>query len=190
MGKQTPFFLLYFTENDRGEKTTASRLVFHSSTRSQSLSSLRQAAQKYMLAFFLTLCLSHVMLLAAAQASSSGNQTNVLKWQLSATLGGVQFYHAIATCNGKKVVFLKFNNQNPSTVTIAWKEAFTLQQNSEKGEDMPGQKQLTLPPGVLSQLGCADQKQMELLTPRVQQVTPVDRGEIVKFSFKDIKVTK
>ena len=188
MDKKKTRSLLYFAENSMRGKTTRSSSRFQGLTLTKREGELKQATLLRLL--FLTLFSLQLALQAAAQGTASGNLTPPLKWQLDATIGGVQFYHAITTCNGKKVVFLKFDNRNNSAVKVSWKEVFVLQQSATKVEDLLGRKQLTVQPGETFQSNCTEQKQQELLTPRVQQVTPVDKGEIVKFSFKDIKVTK
>lgn len=190
MDKKKTRFPLYFAENCMREKIAPSGSCFHGLTLTKKVVELKQAMLHRLFLFVLMLFSSQLSFQAAAQGTASGNLTPPLKWQLDATVGGVQFYHAITTCNGKKVVFLKFNNRNSSAVNVSWKEVFVLQQNATKVDDLLGQKKLTVQPGETLQSNCAEQKQRELLTPRVQQVTPVDKGEIVKFSFKNIKVTK
>jgi hypothetical protein len=190
MGKKKTCFPLYAAENSLREKTALSGSCVYSPALTQSVFRLKQATFHLLFLLLLTFFSFQLTFQAAAQGTASGNLTPPLKWQLDATVGGVQFYHAITTCNNKKVVFLKFNNRNNSAVKLSWKEVFELQQDSERVENLLGQKHLTLQPGELFQSSCADQKQKVLLTPRVQQVTPVDRGDIVKFSFKEIKVTK
>lgn len=190
MDKKKTRFPLYFAGKSMRGKTAPSGSSLQGFTLTKRVVELKQATLQRLFLLFLILFSSQLAIQAAAQGTASGDLTPPLKWQLDATVGGVQFYHALTTCNGKKVVFLKFNNRNSGAVKVSWKEVFVLQQNATKVDDLLGQKQLTVQPGETFQSNCAEQKQRELLTPRVQQVTPVDKGEIIKFSFKDIKVTK
>ncbi len=115
---------------------------------------------------------------------------NSLDWNLDATVSNVELYHAISECNGKKVVFLKFNNKNSGPVTVYWKEVFiTQEKNAEKTEGPFGEKQLVLSSGETFSSGCDDIKQKELLA-RPDQITPVYQAEIIKFNFQDIRVTQ
>ncbi len=111
-------------------------------------------------------------------------------WVLDKTVANVVFYHKIATCDGKKVVFFKFNNKNTKAVTVTWKEVFVTQwKNIQKAGIVSEQKQLLLAPGITSGSDCENNIQKILLT-RPRQAAPVYEEEIVQFNFKEISVTK
>ena len=124
----------------------------------------------------------------AVQSNSPAKQNFDVDWQLDATVSGVQFYHSITGCNGKKVVFLKFVNTNTYQVKIAWKEVFATQADP-KIEGYMGQKKLLLPPGETSETDCANSRHKEcLILP--SQVTPTYNADILKFEYKEITVSK
>src|SRR5262245_57752092 len=85
--------------------------------------------------------------------------TPLTEWILDTTVGNVDCYHQVTDCNGKKVVFLKFNNKNNYKVTITWKEVFVTKQVPQKQDGAFGQKQLVITPGETSQTDCTDIKQ-------------------------------
>lgn len=108
-------------------------------------------------------------------------------WIYDTSVKGVQFYHSIVDCNGKKVVFLKFNNQNNNPVEVSWKEVFTTQALN-KQEGFLGQKKLTLSKGETFASDCAEITHRNcLILPR--DVSPAYAVVISKFEFKDIVVS-
>lgn len=125
-----------------------------------------------------------------AQSTLSGKQhTVVAHWKLDATNGGVEFYHSIVECGGKKVVFLKFKNNNSNSVKVYWREIFFTQQSGSTAEGPFREKDLILLPGETAESDCENIKQAELVT-RPDQITPVYQAKVLKFSFRDIRVAK
>jgi len=123
-----------------------------------------------------------------AQKNVPAQQTDEVKWQLDATVDGVQFYHAMGNCNNSNVVYLKMNNTNKYTVNISWKEVFTTQWAKDK-EGFAGTKTLLVKPGEIAEKNCAHPAIKQLLTLG-GEVDPTYIADISKFDFKGIIVTK
>ncbi len=130
------------------------------------------------------------LLLFAGNIAFAQVGENKEAWVFDKTVDNVAFYHKITTCDGKKVVFFKFNNKNHKNVTITWKEVFVTQwKNIQKAGIISEQRQLLLTPGITSGSDCANGKQKNLLgSPK--QTSPVYEEEIIQFNYKDIKVAK
>ena len=110
----------------------------------------------------------------------------ITEWILDKTIGTVDFYHSITVCNGKKVVFLKFNNKNSYSVKITWKEIFKIQTGEIKDGFM-GKKELVLSSGITTPNDCTDVvNKKSIVLP--SEIDPVFVAEILDFSFKDITV--
>ena len=110
----------------------------------------------------------------------------ITEWILDKTIGNVDFYHSITVCNGKKVVFLKFNNKNSYSVKITWKEIFKIQTGEIKDGFM-GKKELVLSSGITTPNDCTDVvNKKSIVLP--SEIDPVFVAEILDFSFKDITV--
>jgi len=109
-------------------------------------------------------------------------------WQLDKTVDGVEFYHAISSCSGKKVVFLKLVNKNSYSVKASWKELFATQFDKEL-EGYKGKKHLVLSPGETSETSCTTARHKELVV-LPSQITPTYEADISSFSFKEISVSK
>lgn len=118
------------------------------------------------------------------QAQSSQD----LNWISDASVYGVQFNHAMALCDGKKVVFLKLNNKNSYKVEVSWKEVFTTQKE-QQAEGYAGQKTIAIEPGETKETNCNNPLQEKLLI-RPEQVNPSYVVEIFKFNYKAITVVK
>ena len=108
-------------------------------------------------------------------------------WVFDKTVQNVDLYHMITACEGRKVVFLKFNNRNAYKVKISWKELFVTQMEKAR-EGFRGMKQLVLPPGETAQSDCTDVKNKECIIVS-SQVSPAYPAEILQFEFKNINVT-
>src|SRR3954447_12504171 len=80
---------------------------------------------------------------------------NNIDWIHDTTAGNVDFYHLIGVCDGRKLVYLRFNNRNNHKVKLSWKEVFVTQFEKSK-EGFRGEKQLVLPSGETSASGCND----------------------------------
>lgn len=107
-------------------------------------------------------------------------------WIYDTVINRVQFYHFIVDCIGKKVVFLKFNNQNKNNVEVSWKEVFTTQSALDQ-EGFHGLKKLTLITGETSASDCLESKKRNcLILP--DDVSPAYEARIQKFKFKEIIV--
>lgn len=113
---------------------------------------------------------------------------SVIQWQLDKTVGGVEFYFAISTCNKENVVFLKMNNKNNYPVEVSWKEVFQTQLEKNK-EGFAGTKKITISPGETFESDC-NTIQQPLLIVLAGQISPTYIATISGFSFKDISVTK
>lgn len=112
-----------------------------------------------------------------------------LKWILDTEINGVEFYHSIGECNGKKVVFLKFNNKNNYKVTVSWKELFVTKQIRDKTAGFRGKKEMVLSVGETFASDCATNENEKLLILPID-VSPAYEAEIEKFEFNDISVTR
>ncbi|NTS42361.1 hypothetical protein HRG84_15780 [Flavisolibacter sp. BT320] len=111
-----------------------------------------------------------------------------IDWQLDATVNGVEFYHAITECGGRKIVFLKVNNKNAYKVNVSWKEVFT----TVEGKEVAGaeaQKTLQLPTGEAFETSCETMTRKELVI-LPERVTPTYVVKIAKFNYKDIAVSR
>ena len=108
-------------------------------------------------------------------------------WVFDRTVQNVDLYHMITACEGKKVVFLKFNNRNMYKVEISRKEVFVTQMEKAR-EGFRGMKQLILPPGETAQFDCTDVKNKECLII-ASQVSPAYPAEIIQFEIKDSNVS-
>ncbi|RYZ55951.1 MAG: hypothetical protein EOO14_12730 [Chitinophagaceae bacterium] len=114
--------------------------------------------------------------------------TIAIDWQLDATVNGVEFYHAITECGGRKIVFLKVNNKNAYKVNVSWKEVFT----TVEGKEVAGaeaQKKLQLPTGEAFETSCETMTRKELVI-LPERVTPTYVVKIAKFNYKDIAVSR
>ncbi len=107
-------------------------------------------------------------------------------WHLSQSVGNVDFYYSITTCNDDSVVFLKFVNNNSGNVAITWKEVFDTQYESGV-TGFFGPKQMTLPPGITEQSSCSATTCTNCLITK-DKVNPGYRANIYSFSFADISV--
>lgn len=125
-----------------------------------------------------------------AQKPLPAKQNSAAVWQLDATINGVQCYHQLADCDGKKVVFLKFTNKTNASVKLSWKEVFEKKYDKTLKTEGPfAEKQLKLAGGETVQADCNGVNNSNLIA-RPLQTTPVYEGEITKFNFKDIQVAK
>ena len=122
--------------------------------------------------------------------NSSINQVGslLIDWKLDHTIGGVEFYHAIAECGGKKVVFLKMNNKKNYKVNVSWKEVFTTEDNIQV-EGAQGQKNILLSTGENMEMSCDNISRKELII-FPEQVDPTYIIKILKFNYKNIMVSK
>ncbi|HEX5024050.1 MAG TPA: hypothetical protein VFV68_02210 [Agriterribacter sp.] len=113
-----------------------------------------------------------------------------LNWHLDKTVNGVQFFYAIAACNGKNgdVVFLKMNNKNTYAVEVLWKEVFQTQME-KVAEGRGGEKRIILQPGETFESDCNHASHKELLII-AQQAFPTYLATISKFNYKEISVKK
>ena len=146
--------------------------------RSHALTLFRKQHRKTAFGFLLGLFLVPVFVQAVMPAG----------WILDTTVNGVEFYHSIQECNGKKAVFLKFNNRNSYQVKVSWKEVFATQQEA-KVEGGKGQKEMIIPTGVTVPASCTDNiNRKNIVLP--SEVSPMYVAEIRGYSFKDIQVTK
>ncbi|MBC7936722.1 MAG: hypothetical protein H7Y86_15330 [Rhizobacter sp.] len=109
-------------------------------------------------------------------------------WILDTEVNGVEFYHSIQDCNGKKVVFLKFNNKNSYAVEVSWKEVFTTQEGPQI-EGFLGQKTIVLEVGETKETDCSNPLKKQLLI-MPEQVKPTYLAEVSKFNYKAITVVK
>jgi len=115
-------------------------------------------------------------------------QKSIENWHLDATVNGVQFYHSLAPCSGKNVVFLKMKNTNHYKVDISWKEVFDTQ--FETGvEGYSGQKKISLNAGESAETNCTNAAQKKLII-QPEQVNPTYVPEVSNFKYKAITVTK
>lgn len=133
----------------------------------------------------LLLCLL-LLVCAGAFASKDGNAEK-LDWKLDATVKGVQFYHAVSTCGGRQVTFLKFVNQNSYAVNVSWKESVKTQLRTEENLFRGGQ-QLSLPPGETLADNCSATCKACMLTS--EEIDPTYPAQIVSYAFKNISVEK
>ena len=112
----------------------------------------------------------------------------VIQWQLDKTVGGVEFYYAISTCNKENVVFIKMNNKNSYSVEVSWKEVFQTQLEKNK-EGFAGTKKITISSGETFESDCNNIRQPQLVV-LAGQISPTYIATISGFSFKDISVTR
>ena len=119
--------------------------------------------------------------------STAVHQSTPIQWHLDATVQGVQFYHALTSCNGNNVVLLKFNNSNNYSVKLSWKEVFTTQFGKKDGA--AGQREMVIPTGVSVPSGCTDQQnRRNIILPG--DVNPAFMADISAFEFSGISVNK
>jgi hypothetical protein len=110
-----------------------------------------------------------------------------IDWIADQRVNGVSFFHRLTTCNGRTVVFLKFENKTTRPVSVTWTEIFDTQ--SKKGsEGWKGPKQIMLKPGTTSQADCAgtDNPQCRVVP---LDVNPTYVAVIKSFAFANITVT-
>ena len=109
------------------------------------------------------------------------------QWILHSEVSSVKIYYQISACEGRNVVYLKFDNNNKRAVRITWKEVFSTKQVPEEKEGYLGEKELTLAPGITAQNNCQQIqfKQCVILPHQVQSTYIAD---IIKFDLKDISV--
>lgn len=134
------------------------------------------------------ICLFFLPCSLLAQKKASVNSANDPAWQLDASVNGVDFYHAMSDCDGKKVVLLKFDNKNKSSVTVSWKEKFTTQLET-KVIGAKGKKEMIIPSGITVPSGCGETNKSR--RPAVItgfDVQPHYVAEIRVFEFVDISV--
>ncbi len=115
------------------------------------------------------------------------NATSSLDWKADATVNNVSFYHAVAECGGKKVVFLKFVNKNAYAANITWKETVKTQMRPSENA-IRGLQHLTLSPGETLAQDCNSTCKACVLTP--EQVNPTYFAQIQDFSFTNITVAR
>ena len=121
-------------------------------------------------------------------ASAHAFEPKAINWKLDATVNNVEFYHAIAECNGQTTVFLRFVNKNTNAVKVSWKEAVTTQMRTES-HPFRGDQKLTLQPGETMENSCSGTNcKTCVITP--SQVNPTYLAKIADFSFKDITVSR
>jgi hypothetical protein len=110
----------------------------------------------------------------------------ITEWVLDASIGNVDFYHAITLCNGEKVVFLKFNNKNSYPVKANWKEVFKIKSGESK-DGFNGKKELILAPGITTPNDCSDKaNKKSIILP--SEIDPALVTEILDFNFKEVTV--
>jgi hypothetical protein len=177
----TSSFPAYFSYKRRMQRKMHLLLFRSKSNWSQRLSFL-----------FLLLLLSAFSVSNSAPPSLSALQkqpvTVAVEWQLDATVNGVEFYHAIAECKGRKIVFLKVNNKNAYKVNVSWKEVFT----SVEGQKVAGAnspKKLLLSTGETFEASCETTIRKELVI-LPEQVHPTHVIKIAKFNYNDIAVSR
>lgn len=119
--------------------------------------------------------------------SAQSNQSVAIKWKLSTTVDGVQFYYAVDKCGDKNNVYLKLNNQNNYKVEVTWKELFTTQAD-QPSEGFSGQKRMVVAPGVIEANSCNESKNRSLLI-LPEDVSPAYEVQIKSFAFKNISVS-
>lgn len=109
-------------------------------------------------------------------------------WILDARDQKVEFYHSLIDCNGKAVVFLKFNNKNNYPVHISWRDVLVVN-SSRTRQGLNTKKELLLAPGITTPSDCSDaiNKLLILLPP---QIAPLAVRQMVDYSFKEVKVSK
>jgi hypothetical protein len=126
-----------------------------------------------------------VFAIAALAIGKTGNAQT--PWVLAQSVSNVNFYYQLSDCGGDEVVFLKFENNNPGTVTVTWDELF----DTQGGTAQPGQwgtLHKTLPTGTTQQADCTDSTCAEcLITPEkmMQTYKAVASG----FAYSNITVT-
>lgn len=114
-------------------------------------------------------------------------QKSISTWHLDATINGVQFYHSLTQCNGKKVVFLKMMNTNRYKVDIAWEEVFDTQfENNIDG--LGGRKKISLQAGESTQTNCTTAQKKLIIQP--EQINPTYVPEVSSFKYKGISVSR
>jgi len=117
---------------------------------------------------------------------AAGNTLNH-EWILDKTVANVEFYHAITVCNGKKVVFLKFNNKNKYRVKVSWMEVFKIP-SGERKDGYNGKKELVLSPGITAPADCTDAaNKKSIILP--SEIDPMTVTEIVDFNYNEITVS-
>lgn len=113
-----------------------------------------------------------------------------VEWILDSRVSGVECYYSIQQCDGKSAVFLKFENKNAEPVKIYWRETFIIDHpDGHKVYNTPLLKELVLLPGETAEPDCEDTKQTALITHPIQ-ASPVYKEKVIKFIFKDIKVSQ
>lgn len=122
------------------------------------------------------------------QGTTQEQQASNIKWLLDATVENVSCYHSIVECNGRKVVFLKFNNKNAYQVKISWKEVFDTQKDAQI-EGFLGQKNIVIPTGETLEVNCTQPSKKQLLI-LPEQVEPTYLVKISKFNYKGVSVTR
>jgi hypothetical protein len=153
--------------------------------------------KKFFVVLALSLCLcSAVSLASPARHQLYGcsrlhlimpaDEPAITGWILDKTVGNVDFYHIITVCNGKKTVFLKFNNKNSYSVKVTWKEVFKTR-SEERKDGYIGKKELVLSSGTTTPNDCTDAaNKKSILLP--SEIDPMSVSEILDFSFKEITV--
>ena len=109
------------------------------------------------------------------------------KWVLSKTLNSVSIYYRLADCQGQQVVYMKFENKNPSSAIISWKDAISIRELNNTKTILSETKNLVLLGGATLQSGCntIGKSELRAVTPQSSPVTPT----VLEFNFKDLTVT-
>jgi hypothetical protein len=133
----------------------------------------------------MTLLSDRQNLFAFSSKPLNGPQPNA-PWVLDTTVANVDFFYMISECEGKKVVFLKFNNRNSNKVKVNWKEVFSTQFEKHR-EGFRGEKQLVLSQGETFQSDCSQINVKECMV-LPSEVSPSYNADIVTFRFSKISV--
>ncbi len=108
-------------------------------------------------------------------------------YTLGKSADNVDCYYRISDCNGKTVLFLVFDNRNPSAVNVSWTELFSTKQVPEK---TPGykQKELLLAPGLSEAADCSITEDKVYIIDETD-VHRAYRADITGFEFGNVQIT-
>jgi hypothetical protein len=109
-------------------------------------------------------------------------------WIADGSMNNVDFYYRIAQCEGRQVVFLKFENRNEYHVEITWKESFFDKIIGQRITGIYGQKQLVLTPGQVLEADCLSGDCKECIT-RSADVVHTHVVQIGEFNFLEVSVS-
>ncbi len=109
-------------------------------------------------------------------------------WVFDKTVSNVDMYHMIDECNGKNVIYLKFENKNKFKVQINWKEVFVTSQVAAKTESFDGEKKLLLPAGQVMTTYCGETINQACLI-LAEKAIPHYKADFRNFEFKDVLIT-